>query len=135
MFSSLSTKFSLGLTTLALNNLMSELLTEFSGCKGLTINEITILLSTSDIESYGLAIREAILRGKKCVAVTSVGARDAKENFSEGITLAKLDPIQIAQSIASEIESNKSTLNLESVRNKQEIMNASYVSELVSTWR
>lgn len=42
-------------------------------------NEITILLSTSDIESYGLAIREAILRGKKCVAVTSVGARDAKK--------------------------------------------------------
>jgi len=98
-------------------------------------NEITILLSTSDIESYGLAIREAILRGKKCVAVTSVGARDAKENFSEGISLAKLDPVQIAKSIADEIESTKSTLNLESVRNKQEIMNASYVSELVSTWR
>ena len=98
-------------------------------------NEITILLSTSDIESYGLAIREAILRGKKCVAVTSVGARDAKKNFNDAITLAKLDPVEIAQSIANEIEINKSNLNLESIRNKQEILNASYVSELVNSWR
>lgn len=98
-------------------------------------NEITILLSTSDIESYGLAIREAILRGKKCVAVTSVGARDAKKNFNDAITLAKLDPVEIAQSIADEIEINKSNLNLESIRNKQEILNASYVSELVNSWR
>jgi glycosyltransferase involved in cell wall biosynthesis len=98
-------------------------------------NEITILLSTSGIESYGLAIREAILRGKKCVAVTSVGARDAKENFGEAITLTQLDPSSIAQSIAIEIEAKKTNLNLEGIRNKQEILNALYVTELVNSWR
>jgi glycosyltransferase involved in cell wall biosynthesis len=98
-------------------------------------NEITILLSTSGIESYGLAIREAILRGKKCVAVTSVGARDAKENFGEAIILTQLDPSSIAQSIAIEIEAKKTNLNLKGIRNKQEILNALYVTELVNSWR
>jgi glycosyltransferase involved in cell wall biosynthesis len=98
-------------------------------------NEITILLSTSGIESYGLAIREAILRGKKCVAVTSVGARDAKENFGEAIILTQLDPSSIAQSIAIEIEAKKTNLNLKDIRNKQEILNALYVTELVNSWR
>lgn len=69
------------------------------------------------------------------MAVTSVGARDAKKNFNDAITLAKLDPVEIAQSITGEIKINKSNLNLESIRNKQEILNASYVSELVNSWR
>ena len=98
-------------------------------------NEITILLSTSNIESYGLAIREAILRGKRCVAVTSVGARDAKENFGEAISLAELDASDIANVLNVGITNRSNTVNIDAIKSKQEIMNSEYVRELVNSWR
>jgi hypothetical protein len=98
-------------------------------------NEITILLSTSNIESYGLAIREAILRGKRCVAVTSVGARDAKENFGEAISLAELDASDIANVLNVGITNRSNTVNIDAIKSKQEIMNSEYVKELVNSWR
>ena len=98
-------------------------------------NEITILLSTSNIESYGLAIREAILRGKRCVAVTSVGARDAKENFGEAISLAELDASDIANVLNVGITNRSNTVNTDAIKSKQEIMNSEYVRELVNSWR
>jgi glycosyltransferase involved in cell wall biosynthesis len=98
-------------------------------------NEITILLSTSNIESYGLAIREAILRGKRCVAVTSVGARDAKENFSEAISLAELDASDIANVLNVGITNRSNAVNIDAIKSKQEIMNSEYVRELVNSWR
>jgi glycosyltransferase involved in cell wall biosynthesis len=98
-------------------------------------NEITILLSTSNIESYGLAIREAILRGKRCVAVTSVGARDAKENFGEAISLAELDASDIANVLNVGITNRSNAVNIDAIKSKQEIMNSEYVRELVNSWR
>lgn len=98
-------------------------------------SEITILLSTSNIESYGLAIREAILRGKRCVAVTSVGARDAKENFGEAISLAELHASDIANVLNVGITNRSNTINIEAIKSKQEIMNSEYVKELVNSWR
>ena len=103
----------------------SELKNEWAG--------ISVLLSAAPAESYGMAMREAVLQGCAVVSLENSGSRDVARQYPNSVTLFT-DLVSGAQLIAEALNKKISIKEVE--RYRIEFLNTQRenISKLVKSW-
>lgn len=93
----------------------------------------SVLLSTAENESYGMAIREGILNGRKVVAYSNSGTREIQKIFPGAIFLYS-DEEDAIRRIGESFEKKLTRDEVESFRRKQREENQRSLKSLVESW-
>lgn len=93
----------------------------------------SVLLSTAEDESYGMAIREGVLNGRKIVAYSNSGTREIQKMFPGAIYLYSGEEEAIRR-IDESFEKKLTRDEVESFRHKQSEENQRSLKSLVESW-
>lgn len=97
------------------------------------LSNIDVLISTAEKESYGLAIREAVLHGVQVIALRNMGSEAALDDFPNGVVL--FSNVSEFGKLWLEVSSLKP--NIEATyfaRSKQEKLNKESVLRIAESW-
>ncbi len=93
----------------------------------------SVLLSTAEEESYGLAIREAVLNGRKVVAYSNSGTKEVQRIFPGAIYLFSSEE-EAAKRLEEAFGTNLTVFEVESFRRYQSEEDRRSLESLVGSW-
>ena len=95
--------------------------------------DISVLLSAAPAESYGMAMREAVLQGCVVVSLENSGSRDASRQYPDSVNLFK-DVESGARLIAEALNKKISIKEVERYRNEFVQTQKENINKLVKSW-
>ena len=95
--------------------------------------DCSVLLSTAPTESFGMSIRESVLRGVPVIALANTGTRVFKQNFPDSVQVCADDDGAI-QALRGLEKCTLSEVTVAHNRNEQQHVNIQAVNALVDSW-